>query len=598
MKKLFGLLTVIGMTLALVPAAASANLITVTTLTDENNGSAPCSLREALIVANGTATTGCATGAAGHDDIDFLPSLFAPAGQQEIDLGSFLLLESDVDIQGPGVGELALDGQNATQILYLNNAGISKIFDLAFTRGRLGAVDVADQKGGAIFNDQGNLTLTDVALTDNHVITTVNTLATTAFASGGAISSNGALTLDHVVISGNSAEASNNFNDNNAAQGRGGAIFAEGASLTIKHSILDSNTAKSNDTGPTAGGPQSLGGAVRTDATATNIDHSSFTRNTAEATSTTPRVDSAAGGGGIVANGASTQIELSTIAENKTVTPGFHDAGGLSVFNPVRLYGVTIARNGPSPLTTVVGANIRTGGAGAVTMRNTIVAEPRGTGSENCAGTVTSDEYNIDFDGTPGTTCDATPTTGDQTADPMLAASLGLNGGVTESLLLLPGSPATDKGYNLMGTFAITFTTEDQRTRLRPVDFPGILNGPGSSNGTDIGAIEMQADADADLLEDFRDNCPGAANPGQQNNDGDGLGDACDPDDDNDGVADANDGCPLQANATPTGCPPVPPAATPAAGTGLRAAALKRCAKIKNKKKKKKCKRRARALPV
>jgi len=45
------------------------------------------------------------------------------------------------------------------------------------------------------------------------------------------------------------------------------------------------------------------------------------------------------------------------------------------------------------------------------------------------------------------------------------------------------------------------------------------------------------------------DNCPLVLNPNQTNTDSDGMGDACDPDDDNDGVPDASDNCPLAVNA-------------------------------------------------
>ena len=51
-------------------------------------------------------------------------------------------------------------------------------------------------------------------------------------------------------------------------------------------------------------------------------------------------------------------------------------------------------------------------------------------------------------------------------------------------------------------------------------------------------------DTDGDELPDYLDNCPEVSNPGQEDLDGDGLGDACDADGDGDGVLDGDDACP------------------------------------------------------
>ena len=56
--------------------------------------------------------------------------------------------------------------------------------------------------------------------------------------------------------------------------------------------------------------------------------------------------------------------------------------------------------------------------------------------------------------------------------------------------------------------------------------------------------LESQ-DSDEDQVGDNSDNCPSVANPKQDDFDGDALGDACDPDDDDDGFNDVDDVAPL-----------------------------------------------------
>jgi hypothetical protein len=98
--------------------------------------------------------------------------------------------------------------------------------------------------------------------------------------------------------------------------------------------------------------------------------------------------------------------------------------------------------------------------------------------------------------------------------------------------------------------------------------FPGTASYTVPSDGVinTIGMIMDQGDAtlslactpaptpdqDADGVPDAQDNCPAVSNADQEDADGDGIGDACDPDIDGDSVLNGADNCPTVANPEQT----------------------------------------------
>jgi hypothetical protein len=131
--------------------------------------------------------------------------------------------------------------------------------------------------------------------------------------------------------------------------------------------------------------------------------------------------------------------------------------------------------------------------------------------------------------------------------------SAGANGSI---------SPDTPQSVDCGNTTSFTVTPDTWYSIDTVEGCSGTLSGTTYTTGEITGDCEVTAtfvlsDQDNDGVPDISDNCPVLANPDQADWDGDGQGDACDEDDDGDTVADADDQCPetaLGSVVDGTGC--------------------------------------------
>jgi len=369
------LVVVCAMSVALAQRSATSHGLPATIIVVTNtNDSGPGSLRDALAIANDGDTID-ATGVSG--------TILLTSGELQIN--------HNVTINGPGAGNLAVNG-NAASRVFENFASNVAISGFTITNGAVRA-----SEGGGIFLNGGTVTVNNSTISNN----SADCLG------GGIFSNNAQLTVINSTISGNVSQG----NNRGCGFGEGGGIDFRGGTLTLMNSTITGNL--------TAGGP---GGGIYTDGATLMVTNSTISSN------------SGGWGGGINFGGATLTVTNSTISGNNAGS----DYGGGIDFRGLTL---TVTNS------TISGNNAGFNGGGihnegTATIGDTVLNAGEFGGTIFNNGTVTSLGYNIASDNGGGVLTGP----GDQiNTDPMLGP-LQDNGGPTFTHALLPGSPAIDAG--------------------------------------------------------------------------------------------------------------------------------------------------------
>lgn len=313
--------------------------------------------------------------------------------------------------------------------------------------------------GGGIFN-VGTMTLTDSVISGQSIP-----------GNGGGIWNEGQMTMTRGAVRAN--EVSGHETSMFAAVGAG---IANKGTLTLIDATVDGNIA-GETVGPT---PRAEGGGIWNSGTL-DLLRSTVSNNVAQVGCTAS--DRHALGGGIRSTGTfraiNSTISGNVVGEDNTqncTAPTQASLWGAGLYSAANgtVANVSIANNTAHVKTApdVQGLALYAEAGATVQIGNTILASA--TSGKTCNGSLQSSGGNLASDGScslsgPGDQANANP-------------GLGLltnNGGPTQTLALLPGSPAIDKASNA------TCQGIDQRSEPRPRD--------GNADGTatcDVGAYE------------------------------------------------------------------------------------------------------------
>jgi hypothetical protein len=406
-------------------------------------------------------------------EIQFDPTVFG--SPQTITLSSTLALTETAGpevINGPGANLVTVSGNYSVGVLSVSSGVTATLSGLTISNG---------SAGGAGIDNSGTLTVTGSTIDDNH---------SGFYGNGGGIYNAGRMTLADSTVASNFV----------APYGAGGGLYNAGT-MTITNSTVAGNGVDGYGAG---GGLYNAGQTTVTDSTFAGnwgrftggIGSGSSSGATLTLTDSTIVNNSAEAGAGGLGIAGTAVIANCTIAGNFAPLGG----GGLTVG-----YGCTVTITNSTIVDNKVIIGMSGGGlnfvnSGTVVLYNTIVALNTnycGTPTDISlepewgwvgGGTVSSTSaYNLI--GTGGSGGLVNGVNGNQVgvANPGLDPNgLQNNGGPTQTIALLPGSPAIDKGSNAL---AIDPTTgQPLAYDQRGPGYPRIVNGP-----VDIGAFEVQA---------------------------------------------------------------------------------------------------------
>ncbi|MFL5796423.1 MAG: choice-of-anchor Q domain-containing protein [Actinomycetota bacterium] len=238
---------------------------------------------------------------------------------------------------------------------------------------------------------------------------------------GGGIDNTGTVTVQDSTVSGNTANGAS-----------GGGIFNNAGTVTVQDSTVSGNTATASFA--------AAGGGIFTNTGTVTVQDSTVSGNT---TNGNP-----AFGGGIHINGGTVTVQDSTVSGNTVNGGGVAFGGGINIGGTASVTATIVSGN------SVSGA---------------------GTFGPDCNGSFTSGGYNL-----IGNTKDCSGFVGTdlQNVDPKLD-TLKDNGGPTQTMGLLAGSPALNAIPLTAGGACMVGQTTDQRGAPRP---QGV--------GCEIGALE------------------------------------------------------------------------------------------------------------